>query len=121
MPATVPHQKMFHINRDMPDKNKKEGNFLLIKNENLYAAYKDLNATALCLYLYLAGNMDGFNLAFSPQAVHNEMGMPISTCKDQVKVLIAKGYLVPKAEGSNVYDFFEVPKGKKKAETAPVF
>ena len=49
------------------------------------------------------------------------MGMPISTCKDQVKLLIAKGYLVPKREGSNVFDFFEIPKEKLKAETAPVF
>ena len=116
---TVPNQKVVHINRDMPKQN--EGNFLLIKKEHLYAAYRDLNATALCLYLYLAGNMDGFNLALSPKAVYEEMGMPISTCKDQIKVLIQKGYLVPKSEGSNVYDFYETPRGKKKAETAPVF
>lgn len=119
MAATVPNQKVVHVNRDMPDKN--EGNFLLIKKAHLYAAYRDLNATALCLYLYLAGNMDGFNLAFSPQAVYNEMGMPISTCKDQLKTLIAKGYLVPKSEGSNIYDFYEIPKVKERAETAPVF
>lgn len=118
---SVPNQKVVHINRDMPDKSKKEGNFLLIKNENLYAAYRDLNATALCLYLYLAGNMDGFNLALSPKAVNEEMGMPISTCKDQINVLIRKGYLVPKSEGSNVYDFYETPRGKKKAETVPGF
>ena len=116
---TVPNQKVVHINRDMPEKN--EGNFLLIKKDNLYAAYRDLNATALCLYLYLAGNMDGFNLALSPKASHAEMGMPESTCKDQIKVLIHKGYLVPKSEGSNVYDFYETPRGRKKAETAPVF
>lgn len=116
---TVPNQKVVHINRDMPKPN--EGNFLLIKKDNLYAAYRDLNATALCLYLYLAGNMDGFRLALSPKAIHEEMGMPISTAKDQIKVLIQKGYLVPKSEGSNVYDFCETPRGNKKAETAPGF
>lgn len=121
MPATVPNQKVVHVHRDMPDKNKKEGNFLLIKNENLYAAYRDLNATALCLYLYLAGNKDGFNLAFSPKAIHNEMGLPESTCRDQFKVLVNKGYLVPKHEKSNVYDFYEIPKEKEKAKTATVF
>ena len=98
---TVPNQKVVHINRDMPEKN--EGNFLMIKNGNLYAAYRDLNATALCLYLYLAGNMNGFRLALSPKAIHEEMGMPISTVKDQINVLIRKGYLVPKSEGSNVF------------------
>ena len=119
MSATVPHQKVVHVNRDMPDKN--EGNFLLIKKANLYAAYRDLNATALCLYLYLAGNMNGFDLAFSPKAIHNEMGLPESTCRDQFKLLENKGYLVPKHEKSNVYDFFEIPKDKKTADTVGVF
>ena len=121
MPATVPNQKVVHVHRDMPDKNKKEGNFLLIKNENLYAAYRNLNATALCLYLYLAGNKDGFDLAFSPKAIHNEMGLPESTCRDQFKVLVSKGYLVPRHETSNIYDFYEIPREKEKAETAGVF
>ena len=116
---TVPNQKVVHINRDMPEKN--EGNFLMIKNGNLYAAYRDLNATALCLYLYLAGNMNGFRLALSPKAIHEEMGMPISTVKDQINVLIRKGYLVPKSEGSNVFDFYETPGGEKQAVTAPGF
>jgi hypothetical protein len=119
MAATVPNQKVVHVNRDMPEKN--EGNFLLIKKENLYAAYRDLNATALCLYLYLAGNMNGFDLAFSPKAIHAEMGMPESTCRDQFNVLENKGYLVPKHEKSNIYDFFEIPKDKKTAGTASVF
>ena len=119
MAATVPNQKVVHVNRDMPEKN--EGNFLLIKKENLYAAYRDLNATALCLYLYLAGNMNGFNLAFSPKAIHNEMGLPESTCRDQFNVLAKKGYLVPKHEKSNIYDFYEIPKEKEKAKTATVF
>ena len=113
---TVPNQKVVHITRDMPEKN--EGNFLLIKKDNLYAAYRDLNATALCLYLYLAGNMNGFDLALSPKAISEEMGMPVSTCKDQIKVLKQKGYLVPRSENSNIYDFYETPRAKKNAETA---
>ena len=119
MPYTVENQRRVLVHRDMPEK--KEGNFLLIKKENLYAAYRDLNATALCLYLYLAGNKDGFDLAFSPKAIHSEMGLPESTCRDQFKVLVNKGYLVRKNENSNIYDFYEIPRGKKKAETACVF
>jgi len=107
MPRTVPNQKIIHINRDMPKKN--EGNFLQIKKENMYAAYKVLNAHAFSLYLYLAANKDGFDLAFSPEAIHENMGMPVSTVRDQTKKLIDKGYLVPKHENSNVYDFFEKP------------
>ena len=119
MPYTVENQRRVLVHRDMPGKD--EGNFLLIKKENLYAAYRDLNATALCLYLYLAGNKDGFDLAFSPKAIRNEMGLPESTCRDQFKVLVNKGYLVRRNENSNVYDFYEIPKEKKTAGTACVF
>jgi len=114
MPTTYPNQKVVKIHRDMP--KEKEGNFLLIKKDNLYKAYRDLNATALVLYLYLAGNKDGYELALSKQAVYNEVGMPNSTYSDQVKKLIEKGYLVPKNEGSNVYHFYEIPKAKEKTD-----
>ena len=119
MPNTVENQRRVLVHRDMP--KEKEGNFLLIKKENLYAAYRDLNATALCLYLYLAGNKDGFDLAFSPKAIHNEMGLPESTCRDQFRVLENKGYLVRRDEKSNRYDFYEIPKERKTAETASAF
>ena len=108
MPETVPHQRIIHINRDMP--KDKEGDFILVKKKNLVAAYKILNAFATYLWLTLAGNKDGFDLAFSPAAIHERAGMPVSTCQDQVNKLIAKGYLVPKSEGSNVYDFYETPR-----------
>ena len=106
----VPNQRIVKVHRDMP--GEKEGNFLLIKKSNLYEAYRTLNATALCLYLYLAGNKEGFNLEFSPKAIRAELGMPESTCRDQFKVLVEKGYLVPKHESSNIFDFYETPRKK---------
>jgi DNA-binding IclR family transcriptional regulator len=51
-------------------------------------------------------------LEYSPKAIHAEMGMPESTCRDQFKVLVEKGYLVPKHEGSNIFDFYEKPNKK---------
>lgn len=119
MPNTYPNQKVVVIHRDMPQKE--EGGFLLIKKENLYNAYRDLNATALVLYLYLAGNKENFSLALSRAAVHQEVGMPLSTYDDQVKKLIEKKYLVQKEspnENSNIYDFYEKP--LKEAQTAGV-
>ena len=59
---SYPNQRIVKVHRDMP--GEKEGNFLLIKKSNLYEAYRTLNATALCLYLYLAGNKEGFNISF---------------------------------------------------------
>ena len=107
-PATVPHQKVVHVHRDMPQNG--EGNFLIVKKANFAKAYRNLNATAFVFWLYLASNKDGYNLALSPQAVNNEIGMPLSTCRDQINNLISKGYLVQHSEGSNVYDFYEEPR-----------
>ena len=63
MPNTVPHQKIIHINKESVDKN-----FLTISKENWYNANKDLEPYGLVLYLYLAGNKDGYALALSPEA-----------------------------------------------------
>ena len=118
MGTTVPNQNVVVVHRDMPTKG--EGNLLVIKKRNLYDAYKRLqNGYAVCLYLYLAANQEGYRIAYSPQAISNEMGMPLSTCRDQFKTLIRMGYLVPRGEGSNTYDFYEVP--KTETETAGTF
>ena len=116
MPNTVPNQKVVHVHRDMPDKNKKEGNFLLIKKENWYAANKDLEPYGLQLYLYIAGNRDGFDFALSQEAAERDAGITKTTFHKYVKVLIEKGYLVPRKENSNIYDFYEVPKRKEDKE-----
>ena len=105
-PETVPNQKIAVIHRE-----KATSDFLQIKKENLFNAYKTLNATALVVYLYLAGNKDNFSLAISPAAIHNITGMPESTCRDQLKRLISCGYLVQR-EDSNIYDFYEDPSRK---------
>lgn len=113
MPNTVPNQKMVIVHRDPPSKN--EGNFIQIKKDNLFRAYRELNATSLVVYLYLAGNQEGYQLALSPRAISQTVGMPESTIRDQINKLIAYGYLVPKREGSSVYDFYEVPPPKAEA------
>lgn len=123
MPNTVPNQKIVHINRDMPQSG--ENNYTVIKNKNFYDAYKDLRkasrgGTATFLWLILAGNKDGFDLAFSPKAIAERAGMPESTCRDLVQILIEKGYLVQKHEGSNVYDFYERPEYAKQKCTPTV-
>ena len=102
--------------RDMPDKNKKEGNFLLIKKENWYAANKDLEPYGLQLYLYIAGNRDGFDFALSQEAAEREAGIKKTSYHKYVNLMIEKGYLVPRKENSNVYDFYEVPKRKEDKE-----
>jgi hypothetical protein len=61
------------------------------------------------LYLYLSANADNFSLALSPSDIRNTIGMPPTTYRSHFQNLIKKGYLVQKHDGSNIYDFFEVP------------
>lgn len=54
MPETVPNQRIVHIHRDMPQKGCKD--FLAVKTENLYNAYRTLRsnrrgATAACILI----------------------------------------------------------------------
>ena len=102
MPTTYPNQKTVIIHRE-PAKS----DFLGIKNENWMAAARDLRPFAFMLYLYLAANANGFKLALSPAAIRDAIGLSVSTCSDQIKVLIDRGYLVP--SHGNTYDFYEVP------------
>lgn len=102
--VTVPNQRTIVVHRTQCDRD-----FLQIKKSTLFEAYNTLGATALILYLYLVGNRDNYTFAFSPSAIFKETGMPESTCRDQFKKLMACKYLVPRREGSNVYDFYERP------------
>ena len=111
MPNTVPNQKVVHVNRQKCDKN-----FLQISKDNWYAANKDLEPYGLQLYLYIAGNRDGFDFALSQEAAEREAGIKKTSYHKYVNLMIEKGYLVPRKENSNVYDFYEVPKRKEDKE-----
>lgn len=112
MGYTVPNQRVVEIHRE-----KAKSNFLGIQNENWQAAARDLGAHALMLYLYLASNANGYDLALSPAAIRQAIGMPKSTYRDQFEKLVDKGYLVQRKE-SNIYDFYETP--KRATHTEPI-
>lgn len=99
---TSPNQRIITIHREAA-----KTDFLNIKNKNWQAAARDLGAHGLMLYLYLASNINGFNLVLSPAAITQATGMPRSTYHDQFSKLVNRGYLVQK--GENEYDFFEIP------------
>ena len=106
--ATVPNQRKIIIHRE-----KCERDFLQIKKENWFAANKDLEPYGLQLYLYFAGNKDGFNLELSQEAAEREVGIKKTTFHKYVNRMIEKGYLVQRKEGSNIFDFYETPQEKK--------
>ena len=103
MPNTFPNQRTIKVNREVARRD-----FLGIKNDNWQAAARDLGAHALMLYMYLASNADGYNLALSPVAVRQAIGMARSTYHDQFHKLVDKGYLVPST--GNTFEFYEAPK-----------
>lgn len=84
---TFPNQRNIIIHRE-----RATSDFLGIKNENWMAASRDLGAHALRLYLYIAANRDGYELALSPAALRISIGMARSTYHDQFHILVDKGY-----------------------------
>lgn len=114
MATTVPNQKVVHVNRQKYDKN-----FLQISKENWYAANKALSPYGLQLYLYIAGNKDGFDLALSQEAAEQEAGIKRTSFHKYVNLMIEKGYLVPRKENSNIFDFYEIPKREEKKKAVP--
>ena len=113
MPYTVPNQRVVTVHRE-----RATSDFLGIKNCIWQYAARDLGAHSLMLYLYLASNADGYNLALSPAAVRQAIGMARSTYHDQFVRLVDKGYLVPNS--GNGYDFYELPQPRHENIQKPV-
>ncbi len=88
-------------------REKATSDFLGIKNYNWQAAARNLTPHAMMLYLYLASNADNYELALSPTAIRQSIGMARSTYHDQFNVLVDKGYLVQ--TNGNTFQFYETP------------
>jgi hypothetical protein len=106
---TYPNQKVLHIN-----KGNYTENYLTIGIDEWIEASKNLKPITFRLYLYIASNADGFNLALSRQDVMNKLGVTKNSYHTGVKELEEKGYIVPKQ--GNIYDFYISPK-KTEEET----
>lgn len=105
---TYPNQRIV-----VTHKEKYKGNFLQIRKDYYINAYRILQSySAMHLYLYLAGNIDGYKFGYSTKAILAEILMPETTCRTNFNLLVEKGFLVKRAEKSNVYDFYETPYGK---------
>ena len=105
--VSFPNQRIINIHR-----NKCEANFLQISKENWYAVNKELSPYGLQLYLYLIGNKDGYSFALSQEAAEKDSGIKKTTFHKYVNLLIEKGYLVERSDGSNRFDMYETPQKK---------
>ena len=105
MATRYPNQYDVQIHREPIPKR----DFILISKEIFSKAYQRLgnSAGALELYVWLVGNQNGFKFGFSPQAILNQCGIPLSTTRGALNRLETEGYLVRRAE-SATRDFYEV-------------
>lgn len=101
---TFPNQDKVTIHKERYD-----ANFLQVGIDEWMTAFNNLKPGTFGLYLYLCGNMDGFNLALSSVAVQHALGYSDSTYRRAKKELIEKGYLIVSARSTHVMDFFPTP------------
>ena len=98
---TFPNQKIIHINKETT------GEFLQINKDDWMQACNELTYNAFKVYLYLAGNQDGFDLALSKKALFEVIKMSENTYTNVIKELTEKKYIVHKQ--GNIYDFYTIP------------
>lgn len=89
-------------------KPKLENDFLMIGNGDVKDAGKNIKTyTAFRVYLYLAGNNDGYNLRLSRKNVTEELGISKDSYIRAIKELTDSGYVVHRK--GNIYDFYVNP------------
>jgi hypothetical protein len=99
--TTYPNQRVVHIHKK---KGSPDQPFLQIRNDEWQRAARELTGAAFKLYIYLAANADGFDLALSKEDVMNCTGIKSDAYYDSFNLLVTKGYLV-KVQG-NIYNFY---------------
>lgn len=113
MGNTAPNQKVIVIN-----KQGYKANFLQIGLKEIQEAGKKYNHSTLCLYLYLAGNANNYELALSPVAFENAFGVSKSRYYEAFKQLEKDGYIVK--DKGNRYNFYTTPPKEKQAQVEQV-
>lgn len=108
---TFPNQRVITVHRNIPNKSKDKKPFVMIYCSAIDQASKNLKGqVAFKLWLYLAGNTDGYTEAFSPQAIKDRLGVSLDSARDAFKQLVQKKYLVLEEGTKNRYQFYEKPK-----------
>ena len=103
MPNTVANQLEITIR-----KPKYSRDFLSISKDEWITASALLTYSEFKVFLYLAGNADGYTLAYSPQAVSNELTISRGTASEARRSLETMGYI--ECHGGNHYAFYTKPR-----------
>ena len=108
--TTYPNQKVIHIN-----KNKYTANFLQVGIDEWQTAFKKFTPSAFAVYLYLASNADGFDLALSQKAIENALGIKKTAYHTAIEALKNEGYI--EVLQGNIEVFHTAPVRKCEPET----
>ena len=104
-PIRYPNQSKCTIHR----KETPQNNFLLLSNDSLYEAAKNLSYSTFTLYMYLVNNADKFELFLSPTDVQDKTGIKKSTYHKALKELKEKHYYIQPDPAVNNWEFYETP------------
>lgn len=101
---TYYNQKVIHIN-----KQKFSSNYLVIGNNEITAATNNIKEYATFkVYLYFAGNVDGYEFGLSRKKITEAYNISEKTYKKAINKLEELGYLI-KREDEDIYDFYLTP------------
>jgi len=106
MPISFPNQKWIRVH-----KPRLSNNFLSVANDDWMTANKLLTPYGLQLYLYFAGNADGYQFALSHQHAHDAVGINRTSFYHYLRLMEIRGYLVWR--GGSTYDFYTSPRPEK--------
>ena len=84
--------------------------YLKAQKEAMFNAMKALTPVNFQVWLYLASQKKDTDFWFSPAAITNETGIKKSSLQEGIRVLIKEKYLIQRNDGSNIYDFYEIPR-----------
>ena len=107
---SVPNQKKVIIGKRV--KRNKSNLYAMMNIEALQEAIQNLKWSSLKMWLYFNKNQDNYQFDLSPKAC-KDWGIKKDSYYSGIEELIAKGYLVPIQEGSNIYVFFESANSEK--------
>lgn len=107
---TYPNQRIINTINEGHELCDKEHKFLMQQKKAMFEAMKNLTPTTFEVWIYIASWQKDKMFALSPKAVYQETGIKVSSVQEAIKVLIRERYLIQREKGSNIYEFYEVPR-----------
>ena len=111
-----PNQRKINIPKEGQALCDENHYYLKAQKKAMFDAMKALTPTNFQVWLYLASQKKDQDFWFTPAAVTLETGIKKSSLQEGIRVLIREKYLIPRADGSNIFDFFEVPRTEEPGE-----